>query len=187
VIVFWLRYYPTIYLEWLRKTTKILIKDSRNPDRDFKRAPPEFMSGTLTLNQSVQWQSCGMRSFVGFTVHKILLRRSYRGVSTLCREGFYNFVDPFTDVRFKATGALFARSAYEFCRGMSMSIYRYRLELALLLPVLSFTASSAVHARESVLWIVSSRRQLSAPIAVCSHKGMVRSNISKPALILFSL
>jgi hypothetical protein len=43
------RYYPGIYLDGLRKTTKDLSQDSRSPGRDFKPGPAEYEVGVLII------------------------------------------------------------------------------------------------------------------------------------------
>jgi hypothetical protein len=50
-----LRYYPSICLEGLRKTTKNLSQDTRSPVRDLNPGPPEYEEGVLTtqLQRSV--------------------------------------------------------------------------------------------------------------------------------------
>jgi hypothetical protein len=43
-----LSYYPSIFLEGLRKTTKNFSQDTRSPGRDLNPGPPEFEAGVLT-------------------------------------------------------------------------------------------------------------------------------------------
>jgi hypothetical protein len=43
-----LRHYPCIWLEGLRKTTKILSQDIRSSLRDLNQGPPEYEAGVLT-------------------------------------------------------------------------------------------------------------------------------------------
>jgi hypothetical protein len=43
-----LEYYPGIYLEGLRKTTKNLSHDNRSPDRDLNLKSREYRAGVLT-------------------------------------------------------------------------------------------------------------------------------------------
>jgi hypothetical protein len=46
-----LRYYPSICLEELRKTTKTLSPDSLSPERDLNPGPPEHEAGVLTTRR----------------------------------------------------------------------------------------------------------------------------------------
>jgi hypothetical protein len=43
-----LRYYPDIFLDRLRKTTANISQDSRSLNRDLKPGPPEYEEGVLT-------------------------------------------------------------------------------------------------------------------------------------------
>jgi hypothetical protein len=43
-----LRYYPSIRLEGLRKTTRHLSQDSRPPSLDFNSEPPKYEARVLT-------------------------------------------------------------------------------------------------------------------------------------------
>jgi hypothetical protein len=43
-----LRYYPGVFLEGLRNTTKDLSQGSRSPGRDLKPGPPQYEVGLLT-------------------------------------------------------------------------------------------------------------------------------------------
>jgi hypothetical protein len=43
-----LRYYPGIFLEGLRKTTKNLRQDSQSQGRDLNMGPTEYEAGVLT-------------------------------------------------------------------------------------------------------------------------------------------
>ena len=45
--------YPDIWLEDLRKTTKILSQDRRSPGRDLDQGPPEQTSGIAACSESV--------------------------------------------------------------------------------------------------------------------------------------
>jgi hypothetical protein len=55
-----LRYYPSIYLERLRKTTKTLSQDTRCPGRDSSPSTPEYETGVLTswLWRPVNYNKC---------------------------------------------------------------------------------------------------------------------------------
>jgi hypothetical protein len=46
--VLFLRYYPDICIEGLRKPTKNISQDSRSSGRDLKPGPPENKAGVLT-------------------------------------------------------------------------------------------------------------------------------------------
>jgi hypothetical protein len=43
-----LMYYPGIFLEELRNTTKNISQDNRSPGRGFNPGPPEYEPGWLT-------------------------------------------------------------------------------------------------------------------------------------------
>jgi hypothetical protein len=47
-----LRYYPDMYLEELRKTTKNLCRDRECPERDSNQAPAEIRSKELSVEQT---------------------------------------------------------------------------------------------------------------------------------------
>jgi hypothetical protein len=46
-----LRYYPDIFQERLRKTTKKFSQNSLSSFRDFNLGPPEYEAGMLTIQQ----------------------------------------------------------------------------------------------------------------------------------------
>jgi hypothetical protein len=43
-----LRYYPSIYVEGLRKTTKNLSQNNLSPGRDVNSGPPKYEAGVST-------------------------------------------------------------------------------------------------------------------------------------------
>jgi hypothetical protein len=43
------KYYPSIFLEGMRKTTKNTSQDSRCPGRDLKPGPPVYEAGVLYI------------------------------------------------------------------------------------------------------------------------------------------
>jgi hypothetical protein len=47
----YLKYYSSIFLEGLEKTTTELSQESRCPDRDSNQAPPELKSRMLPINK----------------------------------------------------------------------------------------------------------------------------------------
>jgi hypothetical protein len=59
-----LRYYPSICLEGLRKTTKYLRQGSRSPGRDLNLGSPEYEAGVLTIRP---WRSYASYNTQGTT------------------------------------------------------------------------------------------------------------------------
>jgi hypothetical protein len=49
-----LRYYPGIYLERLRETTKNFSRDSRSLGRDLNLGPPKYEAGVPSTVRDVQ-------------------------------------------------------------------------------------------------------------------------------------
>lgn len=46
-----LSYYPSICLEELRKSMKVLSQDNKFPGQDFNLGPPKYETGMLTTRQ----------------------------------------------------------------------------------------------------------------------------------------
>jgi hypothetical protein len=75
-----LRYYPGIYLEVLRKTTRNLSQHGRSPSRDMNPGPPEYEAGVLTtwrrrsvFNYLPNRKTCCTRDWT-YNVHFIFSR-----------------------------------------------------------------------------------------------------------------
>jgi hypothetical protein len=55
------RYYPGIFLDGLRKTSKTLSQDSRSLGRNLDPGPPEYEAGVLTTRQQGSVPPCIVR------------------------------------------------------------------------------------------------------------------------------